>query len=116
MNMTQAQALELLKQYNCQPFHLQHAYTLQGVMRYFAKELGYGEQEEFWGLVGLLHDLDFEQFPEEHCIRQQQIMRDRRLPENLIHATCSHGYGSTVDIKPEHEMEKILYAVDELTV
>ena len=82
-------------------------------MRYFAKELGY--DEEFWGIVGLLHDLDFEQFPHEHCIRSQQIMRERGLSEELIHATASHGYGLTVQIAPEHTMEKVLYAVDELT-
>ena len=84
-------------------------------MRYFARELGYGEEEEFWGIVGLLHDLDFEQFPEEHCIKSQEIMRERGIDEKIIRATASHGYAITVDIKPEHEMEKVLYAVDELT-
>jgi predicted hydrolase (HD superfamily) len=84
-------------------------------MRYFAKELGYGEEEDFWGIVGLLHDLDFEQFPEQHCIKSQEIMRQRGVDERIIHATASHGYGITVDIKPEHEMEKVLFAVDELT-
>lgn len=80
-----------------------------------ARELGYGEEEEFWGIVGLLHDLDFEQFPEEHCIKSQEIMRERGIDEKIIRATASHGYAITVDIKPEHEMEKVLYAVDELT-
>ena len=84
-------------------------------MRYFAKELGYGDEEEFWGIVGLLHDLDFEQYPEQHCIKEQEIMRERGLDERLIHATASHGWMLTVDIKPEHEMEKVLYATDELT-
>ena len=84
-------------------------------MRYFADELGYGDEKDFWGLVGLLHDLDFEQIPEQHCIKEQEIMRERGLEERLIHATASHGYALTVDIKPEHEMEKVLYAVDELT-
>ena len=84
-------------------------------MRYFSKELGYGDEEEFWGIVGLLHDLDFEQYPEQHCIKEQEIMRERGLDERLIHATASHGWMLTVDIKPEHEMEKVLYAIDELT-
>ena len=84
-------------------------------MKYFANELGYSDEEEFWGIVGLLHDLDFEQFPEQHCIKEQEIMRERGIDERIIHATASHGYELTVDIKPEHEMEKILYAVDELT-
>ena len=84
-------------------------------MRYFAEKLGYGEEVGFWGIVGLLHDLDFEQFPEQHCIKEQEIMRERGLDERLIHATASHGYELTVDIRPEHEMEKVLYAVDELT-
>ena len=84
-------------------------------MRYFARELGYGEDEEFWGIVGLLHDLDFEQWPEQHCIKEQELMKDAGLSEELIHATASHGWSITVDIKPEHEMEKVLYAVDELT-
>ena len=84
-------------------------------MRYFAKELGYGEEEEFWGIVGLLHDLDFEKYPEEHCIKSQEIMRERGVDERVIHATASHGYAITVDIQPEHEMEKVLFAADELT-
>ena len=84
-------------------------------MRYFARELGYAEDEEFWGIVGLLHDLDFEQYPEQHCIKEQELMREAGLSQELIHATASHGWSITVDIKPEHEMEKVLYAVDELT-
>ena len=84
-------------------------------MMYFADKLGYGDDRNFWGIVGLLHDLDFEMYPEEHCIKEQEIMRERGIDEKIIHATASHGYGITVDIKPEHEMEKVLYAVDELT-
>lgn len=112
---THEEAWELLTRYNKDEFHLQHARTVEGVMRYFAKKLGYGEEEAFWGIVGLLHDLDFEQFPEEHCIKSQEIMREEGLDESLIHATASHGYGLTVDVKPEKEMEKVLFAVDELT-
>ena len=113
--MTREEAWELLTEYNQDAFHLKHAQTVEGVMKYFARELGYADQEEFWGIVGLLHDLDFEQYPEEHCIRSQQIMRERGVPEDIIHATASPGYAITVDIRPEHEMEKVLYATDELT-
>lgn len=112
---TREAAWELLPEYNKEPFHLKHALTVEGVMRYFAQKLGFGEEADFWGLVGLLHDLDFEQFPEQHCIKEQEIMRERDLDERLIHATASHGYAITVDIEPEHTMEKVLYAVDELT-
>ena len=112
---TRDEALTLLKEYNTEPFHIKHALTVEGVMRYFAEELGYTDEEEFWGIVGLLHDLDFEKYPEQHCIKEQEIMRERGLDERIIHATASHGYALTVDIKPEHEMEKVLYAVDELT-
>ena len=113
--LTREAAWALLTEYNKEPFHLKHAETVEGVMRYFAEKLGYGEEVEFWGIVGLLHYLDFEQFPEQHCIKEQEIMRERGLDERLIHATASHGYELTVDIRPEHEMEKVLYAVDELT-
>ena len=113
--MNREEAWELLTKYNQDEFHLQHAVTVENTMRYFAKELGYAEEEEFWGIVGLLHDLDFEQYPEEHCIKSQEIMREHGVEERIIHATASHGYGITVDIKPEHLMEKVLYAVDELT-
>ena len=113
--MTRAEAWELLTEYNQDEFHLQHAQTVENTMRYFAKELGYGEEEEFWGIVGLLHDLDFEKYPEEHCIKSQEIMRERGVDERVIHATASHGYAITVDIQPEHEMEKVLFAADELT-
>ena len=113
--ITRDEAWQLLTEYNQDHFHRRHAVTVEGVMRYFAKELGYGDEEEFWGIVGLLHDLDFEQYPEQHCIKEQKIMRERGLDERLIHATASHGWMLTVDIKPEHEMEKVLYATDELT-
>lgn len=115
MELTRQAALELLKEYNKEDFHLKHALIVEGVMRYFARELGYGDQEDFWGIVGLLHDLDFEQFPEQHCIKQQEIMRERGIDQRIIRATASHGYGLMVDIKPEHQMEKVLYAIDELT-
>ncbi|MHC1717322.1 MAG: hydrolase [Acidaminococcaceae bacterium] len=113
--LTRDQAWELLTKYNKDPFHLRHALTVEGIMRYFARELGYVEQEDFWANVGLLHDLDFELYPEQHCIKSQELMREAGLDEDVIHATASHGYGIAVDIKPEHEMEKILYACDELT-
>lgn len=113
--MTRNEAWELLTEYNDDPFHLEHAQIVEGTMKYFAKKLGYGEEEEFWGNVGLLHDLDFGKFPEQHCIKSQEIMRERGIDERIIHATASHGYGICVDIKPEHQMEKVLYATDELT-
>ena len=113
--MTREEAWELLTEYNQDEFHLLHAQTVENTMRYFARELGFADEEDFWGIVGLLHDLDFEKYPEEHCIKAQQIMKERGIFEKIIHATASHGYAIRVDIKPEHEMEKILYAVDELT-
>ena len=114
-NISREEAWNLLNEYNKEEFHLHHAETVEGVMKYFAEKLGYENEKEFWGIVGLLHDLDFEKFPEEHCIKGQEIMRDRGVCEEIIRATASHGYEITVDIKPEHKMEKILYAVDELT-
>lgn len=113
--MTREEAYALLTEYNKESFHLEHAETVEKTMMYFADKLGYGDDRDFWGTVGLLHDLDFEMYPEEHCIKEQEIMRERGVDEKIIHATASHGYGITVDIKPEHEMEKVLYAVDELT-
>lgn len=109
------EAIKLLREYNQDPFHLQHALTVEAVMRWYAKELGYAEDGEFWGLVGLLHDLDFEKYPEEHCIKAPEILRQAGADEALIHAVVSHGWNLTVDTKPEHEMEKVLYAADELT-
>ena len=108
-------ALELLKKYNKDPFHLQHALTVEAVMKWYAKELGYGEEEDFWGIVGLLHDIDFELYPEEHCKKAPELLREGGAEEELIHAVCSHGYGLVTDIKPEHTMEKVLFAADELT-
>jgi predicted hydrolase (HD superfamily) len=113
--ITRDQAWELFRTYNAEPFHLQHALTMEGVMRWFAEDLGYGAAADFWGMVGLLHDIDFEQFPDEHCIRAPELLRKGGAGEELIHGVCSHGYELTVDIKPEHEMEKVLYATDELT-
>lgn len=113
MNIEEAWAL--LKEYNKDEFHLEHAQIVGKTMRYFAQKLGYGDEADFWEIVGILHDLDFEMYPQEHCIKSQEIMRERGIDEKIIHATASHGYEITVDIKPEHEMEKVLYAVDELT-
>ena len=108
-------ALELLKKYNKDPFHLQHALTVEAVMKWYAKELGYGEEADFWGIVGLLHDIDFECYPEEHCIKAPELLGEGGVSEDIIHGVVSHGYGITVDVAPEHEMEKVLFAADELT-
>lgn len=113
--MTNGSSVISLTEYNQDEFHLLHAQAVENTMRYFARELGFADEEDFWGIVGLLHDLDFEKYPEEHCIKSQEIMKERGIDEKIIHATASHGYAITVDIKPEHEMEKVLYAVDELT-
>lgn len=113
--ITRDAAIELLKKYNQDPFHLQHAYTVEGVMRWYAQELGYEDDTDFWGMVGLLHDIDFEQFPEQHCIKAPELLRECGVGEEMIHAICSHAYGMHVDVKPEHQMEKVLYACDELT-
>lgn len=113
--MTREEAWELLREYNKDEFHLEHAEIVGKTMRYFAEKLGYGAEADFWEVVGILHDLDFEMYPQEHCTKSQEIMRERGVDERIIHATASHGYAITVDIRPEHEMEKVLYAVDELT-
>lgn len=113
--LSRDQAIELLNKFNKEEFHLKHARILEKVMMFFAKELGYGDESDFWGMVGLLHDLDYEMYPDEHCTKQQEIMRENGFDDRFIHATCSHGYGITADIMPEHTMEKILYAADELT-
>ena len=115
MANTRQEAWDLIKEYNKEPFHRQHALTVEGCMRYFAKSLGYGDEEEFWGLVGLLHDLDYEKYPEEHCIKAPELLREGGVGEDIIHGVVSHGYGITVDVAPEHEMEKVLFAADELT-
>ena len=114
-HISREEAFQLLKKYNQDHFHIQHALTVEGVMKWYAKDLGYGEDEEFWGIVGLLHDIDFELYPKEHCIKAPELLRNAGVGEDIIHAVCSHGYELTVDVKPEHEMEKVLYAVDELT-
>lgn len=113
--MTRDEAWTLLTQYNQGAFHLRHAVTVEGVMRYFAQELGFGDEADFWGIVGLLHDLDFEQFPQEHCRKEARILKEYGAPEALIHAVVSHGYLIGTDVEPEHTMEKVLYATDELT-
>ena len=113
--LTREQGLELLKKYNKEPFHILHGLTVEGTMRWFANELGYGEDADFWAMAGLLHDIDFEMYPEQHCIKAEELLREAGVEEELIHAICSHGYGIACDVKPEHEMEKVLFAADELT-
>lgn len=113
--LTREKALALLKTYNQESFHILHALTVEGTMRWYARELGYADEEDFWGIVGLLHDIDFEQYPEEHCIKAPELLRAAGAEEELVRAVCSHGYGIMVDIKPEHRMEKVLFAADELT-
>lgn len=116
MTLTRDAAWQLLTKYNKEPFHLRHALTVEGIMRYFAKELGYAEEADFWANVGLLHDLDFELYPTEHCVKCQELMREHGLEQRLINATASHGYGiAQNEIAPEHEMEKVLFAIDELS-
>ena len=115
MELTKDEALALLKTYNQEPFHLQHGLTVGAVMRIFAEELGYGDEANFWETVGLLHDIDFEQWPEEHCVKAQSLLREHGCSDRLIHAVASHGYGICCDVQPEHEMEKVLFAADELT-
>ena len=109
------QALELLKKYNKEPFHIQHGITVSQVMGWFAEHEGFGEEADYWRVVGMLHDIDFELYPNEHCIKAPELLREAGIGEDVIHGVCSHGYGITVDIVPEHEMEKILFACDELT-
>ena len=114
-HISREDAFELLKKYNKDSFHIQHALTVEGVMKWYADELGYGEDAEYWGIVGLLHDIDFELYPDQHCIKAPELLREGGVQDDIIHAVCSHGHGITVDIKPEHEMEKVLFAADELT-
>ena len=111
--MKREEAFEILKKYNKDEFHIRHALTVEGVMRYFAKELN--EDVEYWGNVGLLHDVDFELYPEEHCKKCIELLRENNVDESIIHSICSHGYGLCTDVKPEHIMEKVLFATDELT-
>lgn len=114
-SLTREQALELLKKYNKESFHIQHALTVEGVMRWYAKELGYAQEEEYWGITGLLHDIDFELYPEEHCKKAPELLREAGVGEDMIYAVCSHGYGLCSEEEPKHEMEKALFATDELT-
>lgn len=114
-NITRAQAVALLQKYNKEPFHLEHAYTLEGVMGWYARELGYVEDENFWRLAGLLHDIDFECYPDQHCQKAPELLQEISASDALIHAVCSHGYGLVCDVEPIHQMEKVLFAVDELT-
>ncbi len=115
------EALALLKKYNKDPFHIQHAFTVEAVMKWYARELGYADEADFWEIVGLLHDIDFELYPTEHCLKAPELLREGGASEEVIHGVVSHGYGITVecgvtlDVAPEHEMEKVLFAADELT-
>jgi putative nucleotidyltransferase with HDIG domain len=114
-HISREQAFDLLKEYNKDPFHIQHALTVETVMKWYATKLGYGDDAEYWGIVGLLHDIDFELYPDQHCIKAPELLRKCGVGEDIIHAVVSHGYGITVDVAPEHEMEKVLFAADELT-
>ena len=113
--ITRDKAFELLKQYNKEPFHIQHALTVEGVMKWYANELGFGQEEDYWGITGLLHDIDFELYPEKHCQKAPELVRAGGIGEDMIRSVCSHGYGICSDVRPEHEMEKVLFAADELT-
>ena len=113
--ITREEAWALLTAYNKEPFHLQHAFTVEGVMRWYAQQLGHGDEADFWATVGLLHDIDFEQWPEQHCVKAPELLQEAGCGEDLIHAVCSHGYGICCDVEPTEEMEKVLFAADELT-
>lgn len=115
MKITRPQALALLQKYNQEPFHLLHALTVEGVMRWYAQELGFGAEADFWSLAGLLHDVDFEKYPELHCKKAPELLAEIDAEPELVHAVCSHGFGLCSDVEPEHQMEKVLFAVDELT-
>ena len=114
-SITRDQAYALLTRYNREPFHIQHALTVEGAMRWYASELGYSDEADFWGIVGLLHDIDFELYPEQHCQKAPELLREGGVSEEMIHAIVSHGYGLCTDVRPELEMEKVLFAADELT-
>ena len=113
--ITRKEAIDLLKKYNKEPFHILHALTVEGVMRWYAEELGFDNEADYWGTVGLLHDIDFEMWPEEHCVKAPELLKEINASEEMIYSICSHGYGICVDIKPNHMMEKVLFATDELT-
>lgn len=114
-DISREDALKLLQKYNKEPFHIYHGLTVEGVMKWFADELGYGEDKKFWGIVGLLHDIDFEEYPQEHCIKAPELLQAAGVSDEIIHGVCSHGFNLTVDVEPVHQMEKVLYATDELT-
>ena len=113
--ITREQALDLLRTYNKESFHIQHALTVEGVMRWFAQELGYEDEIDYWGISGLLHDIDFEMYPDEHCKKAPELLEKGGVGEDMIHTVCSHGYGICSDVEPVHEMETVLLAADELT-
>ena len=114
-SISREEAFDLLRKYNSDPFHIRHALTVEGVMHWYANELGYADEADYWGIVGLLHDIDFELYPEEHCKKAPELLREGGVGEDMIYSICSHGYGICVDIEPKHEMEKVLFAADELT-
>lgn len=114
-HLTRDQALALLEQYNKEPFHIQHGLTVEGVMGYYAETLGYGQETDYWRQVGLLHDIDFELYPQEHCKKAPELLRSAGVGEGMIYSVCSHGYGICCDLEPKEEMEKVLFAADELT-
>ena len=113
--VTRSQALELLKKYNKESFHILHALTVEGVMRYFAEDLGYADEADFWSLCGLLHDVDFEMYPRQHCVKAPELLAEIDASPEMVHAICSHGYGICSEVEPVHQMEKVMFAVDELT-
>ena len=115
MELSREQALALLKKYNAEPFHIQHGLTVEGVMRWFANELGYGDEADFWATCGLLHDIDFEMYPEEHCKKAPELLAEVNASDAMVHAICSHAWGLCSDVEPVHQMEKVMFAVDELT-
>ena len=114
-NLTREQAFELLRKYNKDPFHIRHSLTVEGVMSWYATELGYGDEKDYWAQCGLLHDIDFEMWPEEHCQKAPELLKDGGCGDDMIHSICSHGYGICCDVEPAEEMEKVLFAADELT-
>ena len=114
-NLTREAAYTLLRKYNKEAFHIQHALTVEGVLRWYAKDLGYEEEEEYWAITGFLHDIDFELYPEEHCQKAPELLKEGGVGEDMIYSICSHGYGICSDVEPKHEMEKVLFAADELT-
>jgi len=115
MSVTREQAIELLKKYNKEPFHILHGLTVEGVMRWFAVDQGFEAEVDFWGLCGLLHDVDYEMYPEQHCVKAPELLAEIGASEEMVHAICSHAYGSCSDVAPVHQMEKVMFAVDELT-